>query len=244
VAALAASAAAFVIIAVAPGDSVRQSGHPRPDLGFAFTSATLDVRDFVRGFVRFSPIPALLAGALPCLVGLAAPATEPVRRRRGQALRCGARALVLLAGTAGLALLLCFMPSYYALSSPPPGRARVIAQFILVTATAIGGYVVGTLLRDGLRPAYRAATVRVAGALAEAPGARLYASQWDTIDAQIRAARASGVGDVVVPPLAPTGTVRGMDFLAPDATNWLNECAARYYRVHGLAAPRTAATTR
>lgn len=76
----------------------------------------------------------------------------------------------------------------------------------------------------------------VPAAFAEVPDARLYASEWDGIDAQVRSARARGVEDIEVAPLTATGAIRDMDFLAPDPSNWLNQCAARYYGVRSLAA--------
>jgi hypothetical protein len=72
--------------------------------------------------------------------------------------------------------------------------------------------------------------------LAEVDPARVYAQRWDGIDAQVRADRARGLQDVVVDPLAPTGTVRGMDFVGANPSDWLNECVARYYGIRTIAA--------
>jgi len=136
---LVASAAALVVVAVAPGDTVRESGHPTPDLRFALTSGAVEVRDFVRGFWRFSPVPALLAAVLPGVIGLVAPGAGSMVGVRRHDSRRAARALAVVVCGTLVALALCFVPSYYALSSPAPGRARVIPQFVLVAATATAG---------------------------------------------------------------------------------------------------------
>jgi hypothetical protein len=147
-------------------------------------------------------------------------------------------------------VVVCLLPSFYALSAPEPGRARIIPQFVLVCLTALAGSVTGLALpvwwprSAQLRPVVAALVVvslaspilMTRAVLAQADAAHAYAQRWDGIDAQVRADHAAGLQDVVVDPLAPTGTVRGMDFVGPNSADWLNECVARYYGVRSIAA--------
>jgi uncharacterized protein DUF6056 len=64
--------------------------------------------------------------------------------------------------------------------------------------------------------------------------ARAYATEWDQIDASIRAERSSGTLAVRVPHLAPTGMLN-LDFVGSDQSDWLNQCVARYYGVTSIA---------
>jgi hypothetical protein len=157
----------------------------------------------------------------------------------------------LLIGLAGLVeIVVCLTPSFYALSAPEPGRARIIPQFVLVCLTVLAGYLSGVTLRAWwprsaqLRPVVAALVVTSLATpvlvtrevLAQADAAQAYARRWDGIDAQVRADHAAGLQDVIVEPLPPTGTVRGMDFVSPNPTDWLNECVARYYGIRSIAA--------
>jgi Family of unknown function (DUF6056) len=242
------SAVAAGLIIAAPGNAIRGRGHPTPMLLFALTSAVDDARQFVHIFFRFSFLQAALLVAIPALLALS---PTMIHVRRSMATRSAI--LLLLVAVMFALLTFAFAPSYYAVSGPVPARARVVPQFVLVCAVACAGYLGGSQLRDGLpgraRPALRLAgtaasalvlvtvsTLALRQTLTDLPSARDYAARWDSIDQQIRTYQADGRTDVRVPGLAPTGLVRGMDFLAPTPDDWLNQCAARYYRVRSITA--------
>jgi hypothetical protein len=247
VAGLIGSVLAFGIVALAPGNAVRAGGSPAPSIGFAVGSALDDARQFVHDFWRFTTLSFAVALFGPAALALVSP---PAAHGRGDVARLAVSGGLLV--MIGLALVVvCLAPSFYALSSPAPGRARIIPQLVLVAVTASAGYASGAML-SAVVPRPRA--VRVAGGvvvvgliltgslltarrvLAETADAQAYAERWDGIDAQVRAERASGEQDVVVPTLPPTGTIRGMDFVGPDPSDWLNVCVARFYRVRSITA--------
>jgi Family of unknown function (DUF6056) len=239
---LIASLLAFGLVALAPGNAVRGGG-ARPAWSFVVGAALDDTHQFVHDFYRFATLQAATAFLLPLGLGLL---SRPRLTISPRVLGWGA-----LIGLAGLVeIVVCLTPSFYALSAPEPGRARIIPQFVLVCLTVLAGYLVGLLLNgrwprpmqaralaSALVVLSLAAPLLVArDVLGEVDTARVYAQRWDGIDAQVRADRAAGLQDVVVDPLAPTGTVRGMDFVGPNSSDWLNECVARYYGVRTIAA--------
>jgi Family of unknown function (DUF6056) len=242
---LAGSLLAFSIVVLAPGNAVRGGG-ARPSWAYVASAALDDARQFVHDFYRFSTLQAAITFSVPFGLALFAPPRTPGRAQLGRALGWGA-----LVGLAGLVeVVVCLTPSFYALSAPEPGRARIIPQLVLVCLTALAGYLAGVSflllwprLVVQLRPVVAAvvALTLVSPALitrdvlAEVGEARAYAQRWDGIDAQVRADHAAGLQDVVVRPLAPTGTVRGMDFVGPNPADWLNQCVARYYGIRSIA---------
>lgn len=240
------SVVAFGIVALAPGNAVRGGSGPRPAWSYVLGASLDDARQFVHDFWRFETPSFALALLLPAAWGVLWPAPAMA----GRLARTFVWAVAI--GLAGLALVVVsLLPSFYALSAPEPGRARIIPQLILVCLTVGAGYLAGTLLRLGgpvmgraLQPlavgllvlTLVAPLLETRAALAEVDEARAYAQRWDSVDAQVRADHAAGLQDVVVPPLPPTGTVRGMDFVGPDPSDWLNECVARYYGLRTVTA--------
>jgi len=245
-AALVGAVLALVILLAAPGNAVRGSGHS-PSLGFAIPAALDDTRQFLHDWWRFTPASAAVAFLIPAGVALLDPAPRSSRRL--------VSALGVTVAACGLVLIvLVLMPSFYALGVPQPGRARVVPQYLIALVTAVLGYVVGVGIRS-LRPAMAFTPVVVGGcavltlgvivvgpvrstqsALATVADARAYASRWDQIDQQLHSARINGGVDVQVPPLTLDGTIRGMDFLSRDTSDWLNVCAARYYGLRSIRA--------
>jgi hypothetical protein len=247
---------ALVIIAVSPGNEVRQDTAARTALSVALPQAV----EFTQGWLRLTfarphaAVLALLIG-VPAAIAAAYPRTLPVRvsfvRRPG---------LVLLAGllASGLVILAGMLPAFYALGSNPPGRAQVIPQFVLVCSVAILSWISGTMIGAHLRSkmsdsrfGWAAAGVLVVvlalGPLfsatqvfAEVSTARAYAAAWDQVDREVRADRSQGVLDVTVEPLPSTGTVQNLQFVGADRSDWFNDCVARYYRVSSIAVPASA----
>jgi Family of unknown function (DUF6056) len=216
----------FAIVALAPGNLVR-GGSARPVWAFVLTAALDDARQFVHDFYRFSTLQAAIAFCLPFALALAA---RPRLSLNSQQLRTALAWTAMIGVTGIVEVVVCLLPSFYALSAPEPGRARIIPQFVLVCLTVLAGSMAGLALpvwwprsAAQLRPVLAALVVvslaspilRTREVLAEADAAHAYAQRWDGIDAQVRADRAAGLQDVVVEPLPPTGTVRGMDARAP-----------------------------
>lgn len=247
---------ALAIIALSPGNEVRQDSASRTALSAALPQAV----EFTQGWLRLTfarphaAVLALLIG-LPAAIAAAQPRTLPVRasfvRRPG---------LVLLAGllASGLVILACMLPAFYALGSNPPGRAQVIPQFVLICSVAILSWIVGTAMGPLVRQRFAnsALSWAIAGGLvvvlavgplfsatqvfAEVSTARAYAAAWDQVDREVRADRNQGVLDVTVEPLPSTGTVQNLQFVGPDRSDWFNDCVARYYRVSSIGVPASA----
>jgi hypothetical protein len=236
----------FAIVALAPGNAVRGGG-ARTSWGFVVTAALDDARQFVHDFYRFSTLQAAIAFCVPFGLALLA---GPRLSLDHQQLRTLLAWTALIGVTSIVEVVVCLLPSFYALSAPEPGRARIIPQLVLVCLTVLAGWVAGLALpvwwprSVHLRPVVAALVVIslaspvliTRAVLAQADAAQAYAQRWDGIDAQVRADHAAGLQDVVVEPLAPTGTVRGMDFVGPNSADWLNECVARYYGLRSIAA--------
>jgi hypothetical protein len=247
---------ALVIIAVSPGNEVRQESASRTALPAALPQAL----EFTQGWLRLTfarphaAVLVLLFG-VPAVIAATYARTLPVRASLGRQ-----PALVLAVGVlaSGLVILACMLPAFYALGSNPPGRAQVIPQFVLVCSVAVVGWIVGTMLGPLVRPRMSDSRLGWAGAgvlvvilafgplfsasqvFAQFSTARAYASAWDQIDREVRSDHNQGVLDVTVEPLPSTGAVQNLQFIGPDRADWFNDCVARYYRVSSIGAPASA----
>jgi Family of unknown function (DUF6056) len=243
---------ALLILAVAPGNSVRQETGAQTSLGVALPRAL----EFTQGWLRLT-FARPHAAVLLLLVGVPAVLGATTTRPQSPVMRRSTRArwLAPAAGAVAIALAIfaCMVPAYYALDSNPPGRAQVIPQYVLVCSLAALGWIVGaaTAAQIGrLLRAPAAAWVAAAGlvvllglgplltardVIMNISPARAYATAWDQLDSEVRAERHQGVQDVTVRPLASTGLVQNLDFVGPNRTDWFNGCVARYYDLNTIA---------
>jgi hypothetical protein len=236
---------ALGVIAVAPGNSVRQETAAPSPLSIAVSQAL----EFTQGWLRLTfarphaAVLLLLAG-IPAAIGASTPGA-----RLGW--RWGLLAAAMMA--AALIIFACMLPAYYALSSNPPGRAQVIPQYVLVCGVAALGWALGTAAGAGRRwigprlargwGALAALVALVAfgpaltvrDLLAQVEPTSAYAAGWDQLDREVRAERIQGVLDVTVRPLPSTGMVHNLDFVGPDRHDWFNACVARYYDLNTIA---------
>jgi len=226
---------ALAIVAVSPGNNVRQeTAAPSP-----LPTAVPQALEFTQGWLRLTfarphAVVLLLLVGVPAAIGAASP-------------RASLRWQVLIAGVFAAALIIfaCMLPAYYALSSNPPGRAQVIPQYVLVCGLAVLGRALGAILRQPLTGWVAAAALLALLALGPLltavevlqtlEPARAYAAAWDQLDREVRAERTQGVLDVTVRPLPATGLVHNLDFVGPDRHDWFNECVARYYDLNTIA---------
>jgi hypothetical protein len=250
---LAGALVALVVIAVAPGNEVRQQTSARAPI----TVALPDAVEFTRGWLRLT-FARPHADVLLLLFGVPAAVAANAHRARSNDQPWGARpALIIAFGivACGLVILAAMVPAFYALGSNPPGRAQLIPQYVLICAIAAVGWLVGALTGPRLIGFVRGPALAwgISGALVlllvvgplltaervlsqAATSARSYASAWDQVDQQIRSDRVRGLQDITVPALASTGNVQDLDFYGPDRHDWLNECVARYYDAGSIAA--------
>jgi hypothetical protein len=240
---------ALVIVAVSPGNGVRQETVSRIPLSMALPQAIEFTWGWLRlTFARPHAVVLLLLVAIPAAVAAGAPrvARCALRVPRWWVLCLGALATALV-------ILACMLPAFYALGSNPPGRAQVIPQYVLVCGLAVLGWLVGAAAATRINqvvtgPLPSAAVwcgllallvlgplVTAGEAFQRVASARAYAAAWDNLDRDVRAERRAGVQNVSVPGLASTGNVQNLEFVGSNPHDWFNECVARYYGVSTIA---------
>lgn len=251
--------AALLLVALAPGNGVRQGAGSAPaGLPWSVESACRYALYFFEQHTRRWRGTVLLCFALPALLALSADASR--LRQFGET--PGARRLLkLLAyGTAaGFALIvLCFIPGFYAQSEALPRRAHIVPKFVLVCVNVYWGGLAGLALlkatrgREALPRVLLAGWCAVAALLFVSPlasarrtfalgaRARAYAGRWDEADRQIRAAAAAGARDVTVRVVEgdewELGFGRPEMRLSRDPQAPQNVAAARYYGLDSLKA--------
>lgn len=145
------------------------------------------------------------------------------------------------------ALIACsFAPSAYAGLSYPAGRALMPAFAVLLLAVVASAAAAAVLLARAIRLRWLPlAALLLALALSLYPlrGVRLaradierlstWAERWDARDAAIQQQFAAGMRDVQVQEIE---VVRTLEDLGPDASHWVNVCAALYYDLSSITA--------
>jgi len=174
------------------------------------------------------------------------------RRTESQPVRGWREALIsiVLVGIVSLVVILASMvPSAYAQSSYPVGRALVLAAFGVALAAAAVGAILGSLLET--RPARHRITVihiawmaaAIAGAYAltgtistldELPRYQRWARFWDERNSHILSERRLGAREIEV--VLIDHIIPDVAELAPDPNFYYNNCAEWYYDIRSLAA--------
>lgn len=174
------------------------------------------------------------------------------KRTRSQLVSSWRQALVWLAviGVGLLAVILaCMLPTAYAQSSYPVGRALILAAFATAFAAGSAGAILGTFLM--IKPhRYESAAFRVAGVavaiagiyalagtistLDDLPTYQRWARFWDERHSQILNARRAGAGEIEV--ILIDHIIPDVAELQPDPDFFYNNCAEWYYDIQLLAA--------
>ncbi|MGI9102298.1 MAG: DUF6056 family protein [Terriglobales bacterium] len=225
----------LIVMGMAPATAVRakQLDQP-PSVFFGLTRSVVFTVLFLARSFLFCP----LASVAPLAVGML------LAGKYRPTFRGASRQRVLAAGaTCSLVLLLvAFLPTAYVLSGPPPSRALIIPQYILVLAMFGAGWV----LADKVAPirVWRALAivllvlaplVSLAETLARVPGASTYAAVWDRRDAQLRDAAARAETHVRVQALPERlSLVRGVELPTADPNFWVNQSMAAYYGIRSI----------
>jgi hypothetical protein len=231
VGALAGGVLALVVIVVAPATAYRVAGSPA-DLWLASTAAIATGAFQVARLVRFFVPLLVLCLVVPGLVALGQSENGRAGSRRW---------FVMVTVAIAIVVPFCYFPSFYAQNGNPPARSLIVPGSLLIGYAVYVGVLLSGVLRRAPQAAWVAAMVvawliplGVAATTApEIANAAQHATLWDAEDQLIRASRAAGVRDVVVPPQPP---YLGQNFVTPDATDWFNLCVARYYDVRSIAA--------
>jgi hypothetical protein len=237
--ALAGALLALATLALAPANSIRLGATPSLSV---LISKTLTLPFwFIVDTIRAFPIPTLVVIFLSGLLFHLQYARQPQALSKEARVRLGVLLVaVLLIGY--LLIAASFAPSIYG-QSYPAGRARFAGMVLFICMLMLSGAIVGVLLTHiklrytqlamfallllsfyPLRSAPRL--------LAEIPTYQKYAEKWDRRDAQMRALKAQGVQDLVVPFLIEEVT----QDLGDTRDFRLNRCASLLYGVNSVLA--------
>lgn len=243
------SLVALIIVAAAPGNSVRMTFFPRQFGGWDILKLTLWYSaGFVAKLILTRPITFLLMLVLPFLIVLRDLNHQKASDDRQLCIR-----LLLLIPAAVLVLIICCTgPGVYALSVMPPERARIVLSLIVVCGTVIwswyaGKYVAGELsmvsdkakhiLSLGATVALLILTLCPLLSFFSIFGlrekARSFAADWDRQDSQLKMAKRTGPSDVTVPQIGDfqSRLNKGASdlHLRTDPAFWINQVTATYY---------------
>lgn len=253
---------ALLIMAAAPGNKVRQAT-VTPSAGWLLSiqSSFRYALYFFEQHTRRHRGTTLLSLALPAwlvLLGLYARNKQPGFANNDPLYR-PARILKLFFVVTAIGfglIVLCFVPGFYAISEPLPGRAQILPKLLLVCLFVywggLGGFVLkrasvsvqrGSLLVGAVALVMLLVLSPVAAAwrtFALVPRARAYAAQWDETERQIRAAAKAGVKNVTVRSVGGNETDLGFGRddlrLRADPMQPQNWAAALYYGVDSIRA--------
>jgi hypothetical protein len=232
-----ASLLALGIIQISPTVNMREAGL-KPPVWLAIQAAANTGWFFTVRFVRHSLLTALLCLIVPALVGVDCQQRWSSRTLVAVVLGVTVLSLGLVMGV--------FFPAFFAQGGDPPARSLIEAS-VTIVCYFVG---IGMLLAPTIRalvaeraPRYALAAVGLvlalvpltvaAQTLPDRAVAADYAARWDSVDRQIRAARASGTTDLVVPQLP---LALGEAYVTTNAKDWFNQCVARYYDLNTIVA--------
>lgn len=236
---------ALLVVAMAPGNAVRQSALPEPaQWAEILTRSWKDMYIFLARVGRDHAVSVFLALALPAAWALGAGARagnlSPEERNRS---------LVLLIGlplVTAVLVLATILPYEYAVSSYPDERVLITTQFVLGLGMVSWGLLfgwaaaralhrrigsVGWLLSTAggllLLAVLLASAVQTFRTIREPlPVARDYAQAWDRRHQDLRLAAAENVETVAAASLRHMG---GLAELGRDPAEWINRCIAWTY---------------
>lgn len=239
------SLCALAFVMAAPGNAARQAFFPpHPGVVPIISTSAQAAWTFWLRSLPFDTFVFLMMLPLPFLLVVTVPAIQ-VRGSQVRSITPRTALWSCLMAICIVALLLCccFAPAEYAESADPPGRTMIIAQFLLVLASAGLGYGCGVVLRTRWRG--RSVTMLTCSAFvilatvggplgmikhsrAQLPAIQRAAAQWDVQDHRIHVARAAGARRVTI---AVRSSSAGPDGLNADPADWVNGCAKDYYGV-------------
>jgi len=252
----------FSILALAPGNEVRQGFFaPHPHLLPAVKSSLSYSLSFVERHVRRSRGTSLLSLMFPMWLAFALHLHSPTglsftlisESNRKKVLH-----LFMLAPVGVFLLLVAsIVPGFYVLSEAPPGRALFLPKFVLITSTVFLVFFGSLALFEKLKESPRirnavlvvsAVAVFVLAAISPLASARHTfglrfkaseaAAAWDSVDQKIRRSRSQGSRALAVPAINVSEWQLGFgraDLLpVADPNAATNRCVADYYELDAI----------
>lgn len=239
----------LLVVALAPGNAVRQAFFPSPDILSLVPLTLQNTFSFIAEAVA-SPLPILMSLALPAILVSNAPARE----LDSVQIKNQVVPFFLFLSIVGFLLLLsCFAPAAYAMSSNLPNRAIIIPQFFLISILVSWSVIIGLCLRkmtfmqqinkNPLSIVF--AMILVSGLLVFGPllsarntlelaqPAAFLAYTWDTRHEYIQIQKNAGVTELQVPSLLYSAE---LEDIGSDPQHWVNSCVAQYYGIQSVVA--------
>ena len=239
---LAGSLLAFIIVALAPGNTIRLTYFPKHPGWWEFLRLTARYSlGFAAKVVITHPLIVLAALTLPFVTAL-----RNCEARRWHA-PLTTSILLLTPPAIFLLMMCCIAPGVYAMSTMLPERARILLSLTFVSGTlvwsrAAGEYVAGFLTSQKFRETVKTIALLLLILLIQISffsilrlrhAARSYAADWDRQDLQLKAAKQTGVTDVTVQQIGDFQSRIGKGpsdlHLRTDSTFWINQTTATYY---------------
>jgi hypothetical protein len=238
------SGLAISVVALAPGNKIREAALPTHSDWLTILARTFSNAFDYAFFEHNYPGTIVLRAAallLPAMLSfhLASHA------RGGVGASNQGRRLAFIAASGFLLMCCCLLPASYALSGMPPARALITPQFALICTLASLGWTAG--IASGRRFASLQLPRRfpldlllavlvllltlpvistARQTFSKAEKARALARLWDRQDAEIRARLARGERELTVPVVYNIG---GTDILKRDSEWYVNRCVAAFY---------------
>lgn len=254
---LAGSLLAFIVVAVAPGNAVREAGvrtytPALPKTALILKTVIASIR-YVVDFLHTRPLAAL--GLFVVALALANTQQSQTQTRAGWR-----SAFYVIGGGWTLAFFLIFsaiLPGMYAFSSMPPDRALFVAHWVLLLTLMLSGIACGWLTRRWEAGSEILGLVAAACAVAlifpwvarsarenfaAIPDLRRYAAEWDNEDAQLRRMKSNGELQISLrwnSSVASNGNIDQIGWISDDPTYFINTCTADYYGFKSLRTYRT-----
>ncbi|GAP15062.1 hypothetical protein LARV_02842 [Longilinea arvoryzae] len=252
-AALVGSFLCLAVMALAPGNSVRMADfQTRPDFASLLLNSLKFLFTFLGDWIDKQPILVALTLLVPVIVGIYTAGEDRTRLES----TARDRRLTIALSVSILAVFFFlwsgFFTCFFVMSAPPPDRALVIPQFVMVGFLATWAYQCGRLLSQSINPAQATprfwkllgtitlsiclllgpiyASARIAGTIGES---RTIALEWDERDAIIRAAVARGEKTVTVWYLQD---LNRLGDYSSDPDFLVNRAAADYYHLDSILA--------
>ena len=236
---------ALVIIALAPGNLIRQANFP-PSPGLLQMLGIMGIGTAIF-FLRLLSTSYLITifgiVTLSGVVGYSRDRSDHDDISE-QKLR---RFLVLLPALTFLLIYSSFAPAAYAMSSGPPPRTWIIPVYVFVCSLSSWGYIFGKLINKTHQHSENkhkklwvatagcflvlylgsalSATIRV---LQLQPEYSSYAAMWDETDELIRTAKANGLTTVIIP---DSTNWAGLMDIGEDPSHWVNQGVSNYYGI-------------
>jgi uncharacterized protein DUF6056 len=243
------SLVALLIVAVAPGNSIRLTYFAHQFGGLKILKLTTWYSvGFIARQILTHPLLFVVSLTLPLVLGLRDSSQDSKRVWNHRICLW----VLLLTPAVVFVIIMCSIAlGVYAMSVMLPERARILLSFVLVCGTlvwssAASEYLIGRLLpqRRQIKKLSFVANLlgfllvlfpltSIVSVVRMREQARSFAVDWDRQDSELKAAKQSGISEVTVPQIGDFQSRIGKGssdlHLRTDPTFWINRTVARYY---------------